>query len=556
MKFSICLLFAAAAKLVSARNDVHVLMYETEMSLENDPSSPLFFFKERSGLVDLPTTVYGGGLEYHGFGDKYQTLRSILEVIDPSKLVVVADARDVVINIPQDEAAANAVIDRFIDTYHRLTEHDPNAVVMSAEGQCCVSAMTHAPPSGYFDQVTKKRTQRACSSGKPGCYWDQNENIYAWVDFHRERAYNKTGIERNGEDTGDVYLNAGLMAGFPEDLLNLVNILDIAPTEDDQAVLSGLMYQFPDMIVLDYGQEMFGNNQWPRGLEQGCVFEKESSASILSHRDTGAEPLIIHTPGKFYGCLDILIEELGGSSQQRYLQESPNGNPRILRREGKSVAVEEESASPSPLALSRALQDVCECDCDSNRRQLFGRGFFPFLSNFFPSAEPEPKSRVDDEKDPSSFFTIPVAATPEEDVAPEAAGAEEEINYGNYGNYGVVDSNYGNYGTYGDRHLLAGGLFSWLYAFSPEKNPYKSRVADPRDYSRLVAPEAAVPEAAVPEVAAIAQEVAEAEEDTNYGNYGGYGNYGVAETEVCADVCASKCSESEDGNYGVRRRQK
>jgi hypothetical protein len=592
MKFSICLLFVAAAKLASARDDVHVLMYETDTSLEKDPSSPLYFFKERSGLVDLPTTVYGGGLEYHGFGDKYQTLRSILEVIDPSKLVVVADARDVALNIPQDEAAGNAVIDRFIDTYHKLTEHDPNAVVMSAEGQCCVSAMTHAPPSGYFDQVTKKRTQRACSSGKPGCYWEQNDNIYAWVDFHRERAYNKTGIERNGEEVGDVYLNAGLMAGYPQDLLNLVNILDIAPSEDDQAVLSGLMYQFPDMIVLDYGQEMFGNNQWPRGLEQGCVFEKESTAAILSHRDTGAKPLIIHTPGKFYGCLDILIEELGGSSQQRYLNDSPNGNPRLLRREGQPVAVMEESASPSPPALSRALQESCECDCDSNRRELFGRRFFPFLEKLFPSEEPEPKSRIDDEKDPSSFFIIPVSATPEEDIVPEAAAAEEEINYGNYGkyenygNYGVLDSNDGNYGTYGDRRLRGGGLLSWLYKLLPGQSSIQSRIADPRDYSRIAAPEAAseepepksriddekdpssffpIPVSATPEVADIVPEVAEVEEEVNYesygqygnyGNYGGYGNYGVAETDVCADVCASKCSESEGGNYGVRRRQK
>ena len=340
MKISSLLLLATTVAAAPHRDDIHILMYETDESLEYDPMSPLSFFKERSTFADLPTTVYGGGLSYEGFGDKYQTLRSILDVVNPNKLVVVADARDVALNVPENEEAANMAIDRFIDTYRKLTVNDPGAVVMSAEGQCCVSAMTHAHPSEYFDPITKKRTKRACSSGMDGCHWNQNENIYAWVDFHRERAFNKTGIPRNVDAVGDVYLNAGLMAGYPADLMKLVDVLDIDPKEDDQAVLSGLMYQFPEMIVLDYDQQMFGNNQWPKGLIDGCVFEKEDDEkndpkqSFLVHSETNAQPLIIHTPGKFYGCLDVLIEELGGTSQQRYLQESPHGNPRTLKREG------------------------------------------------------------------------------------------------------------------------------------------------------------------------------------------------------------------------------
>jgi hypothetical protein len=52
----------------------------------------------------------------------------------------------------------------------------------------------------------------------------------------------------------------------------------------------------------------------------------------LVHRETGTEPLIVHTPGKFYGCLDVLIEELGGTSNQRYLETHPEGNPRRTGR--------------------------------------------------------------------------------------------------------------------------------------------------------------------------------------------------------------------------------
>jgi hypothetical protein len=322
-----CAIVASAGEVRSTtafRNDVHVLMYETDSSLERDLTSPLYFFKERSSIAALKTTVFGGDLDYHGFGDKYQTLRPLLELLDKTKLVILADARDVILNVPEDPEAAHIAVDQFMAAYHKLTKDAPNAVVMSAESQCCVSAMSHAHPGDYFDMNSMERRQRACASGTEGCWWDENKNIYSWVEFMHERAFNDTGIDY----VGDVYLNAGLMVGYPSDLMKLLDTIDIGPSEDDQAVLSGLMYSFPEMIVLDYDQEMFGNNQWPRGLEAGCVFDSKDLSSRLVHRETGTEPLIVHTPGKFYGCLDVLIEELGGSSLQRYLTTHPEGNPR------------------------------------------------------------------------------------------------------------------------------------------------------------------------------------------------------------------------------------
>ena len=298
----------------TVRDDVMVLMYETDEALQLDPKSPLRFFQEKGKTANLQTTVYGANLEYHGFGDKYQTLKPLLEVMDANRLVVLADARDVVLNVPNNEAFAALAVDQFMEAYQKITKGAPGAVVLSAEAQCCVSAMTHAHPRDYFDPVTKERTKRACSSGIGDCMWEPNQNIEDWQVFMEDLAYNTTGEEHT-----DVYLNAGLMVGYPKDLINLLSVLDIAPYEDDQAVLSGLMYQFPDMIKLDYKQEMFGNNQWPRGLEDGCMFERQGEHLSLVHTETGTEPLILHTPGKFYDCLDLIIEDLGGVSQERYL---------------------------------------------------------------------------------------------------------------------------------------------------------------------------------------------------------------------------------------------
>jgi len=324
MKFSINHLFLHALCLVGStvsvaasgksRKDVQILMYETDSTMEQDPKSPLHFMKKRSKVANLKTTVYGGDLPFRGFGDKYQTLRPLLEIANPSTLIILTDSRDTVLNVPDDDDIARGVVDYFVESFNILTEKTPNAVVISAEAQCCVSAMTHAHPSEYFDTVTGKRNKRACSSGLPGCRWSENDNVHSWVGFMNQRAFNTTGQEYNG----DAYLNAGVMAGYPKDLINLLDAMDIGPTEDDQAVLTGLMYAYPDMIVLDYDQEMFGNNQWTRGPIDGCVFEGNGFESPLIHLETKTQPLIIHAPGKFYGCLDIIIEALGGESQQRY----------------------------------------------------------------------------------------------------------------------------------------------------------------------------------------------------------------------------------------------
>mmetsp|Transcript_10837 Transcript_10837/g.25850 ORF Transcript_10837/g.25850 Transcript_10837/m.25850 type:complete len:369 (+) Transcript_10837:127-1233(+) len=314
---------ARASSTSSLRRDVHILMYETDSTLEWDLSSALSFFKERTEIADIPTTVFGGKQSYQGFGDKYSTLRPILEIMEQSKLVIVADARDVALNVPADTTYAEQAVDRFLDTFSKLTKNTPGAIVMSAEAQCCVSAMSNAFPHEYFNSTTGDRTKRACSSGHEDCPYEDNDRLGAWKTFMDDRAYNSTGTK----NYGDIYLNAGLMAGYPQDLINMLDLMDIHPAEDDQAVLSGLLYSFPDKVVLDYRQEMFGNNQWPRGLLDGCIFDTQGPHLPLIHSETKTQPLILHTPGKFYDCLDSLIDALGGESQKRYLPQQSDSQP-------------------------------------------------------------------------------------------------------------------------------------------------------------------------------------------------------------------------------------
>lgn len=403
------------------RDDVHVLMYETDGALVRQPNSPLHFFKERSQVANLKTTVYGNNLEYRGFGDKYQTLRPLLEIVNDETLIILADARDVALNIPEDEDMAVAAVDHFIANFKIATETSPNAVVLSAEAQCCVSAMSHAHPSEYFDPVTGERNKRACSSGKADCLWSENENIYSWVNFMHQRAFNTTGLEGNG----DVYLNAGLMAGYPKDLMKLLDAMDIEPYEDDQAVLTGLMYRYPNMLVLDYGQEMFGNSQWTKGPEDGCVFEGQGSQSPLIHLETQTQPLLIHTPGKLYACLDLIIEALGGESQQRY-----HPTTRKLLTGRLSLAAQLGFGGAGGAATTEDKVDVEEVE---EIEEIVEQGVVE--EGVVEEGMPEDGIEVEevDEVEPANYGNYGYGVT----------------NYGNYGNYGYGVSNYGEYGNYG-----------------------------------------------------------------------------------------------------------
>ena len=443
------------------RNDVHILLYENDSSIEKDPTSSIYFFKERSKIANVHTTVFGGKLKerhHYGFGDKLKLLKPFLEVANSNELIIVADAREVLLNIPENnEETAIEAVDSFIDNFHKLTKNHPNAVVMSAEDQCCAAALSHARPGDYFDSITKKRKHRACSSGRgDDCLWQDNDNITSWKEVMRERALDdyETTTPSSSSSSGheveynNVYLNSGILVGYPKDLMKLLQISDINASEDDQAVLSDLMYTFPEMIQLDYHQEIFGNNQVQKGLQDGCLFEKQQNQATstdtrnkqpLIHSELMTQPLILHTPQKFYDCLDTLIEGLGGESQKRYLIDYGHGEEGVHRR---LVNFADESSS----ATGRSENDNSNSNGNGNGVTNYGNygGYWSYGSyGSYGSYDPYGFYRYYGYfRSYYGFFRSYYNG---------AYGYFNNYgNYGQYGNYGAYGyfNNYGNYGAY------------------------------------------------------------------------------------------------------------
>jgi len=301
------------------RNEkLKIIIYETD-----DHSTSLQMFLNATERVGLETTVVGQGSDFNGFGSKYVQLMDALAEFEgePETLIAVIDGRDVLLNVGVqfDHREFEDRLEHFVGVFGELTEEKPEAVLISAEQQCCVAALCHADtPDFYFDSVSGSRKNRACSSGTEDCPWQDNENVKHWQSMMETKAYTRT-------ESADAspYLNAGMMVGTAENLINLIQMMDLEEREDDQAVLSAMYLQFPDLIVLDYEQELLGNNAWPKGLESGCIFDFDPNSednAFLTNKETGTTPLLLHTPGKFYSCLDVLIDRLGGVSDHRYMQ--------------------------------------------------------------------------------------------------------------------------------------------------------------------------------------------------------------------------------------------
>lgn len=275
---------------------VNLLVYETDRALAS--SNNLI----NSNISGLRVQTVGLGESFEGFGSKYTAVLPALRQLEPTALTVISDGRDVLLNHKLG-GSSEIALDSFVQNFEALTGTRQHAVVVSAEAQCCVSALTYAMPGDYFAPDGSRNT-RACFSGKSNCMWNGDEKALPWESFMQDLA------QKNGAgDRDDIFLNAGLMVGRAEDLINVITKADINNEEDDQAVLTGYMYSHPDELVLDYDQALFGNNR------DTCMFELHDDH--LVHQQTKTTPLFIHTPGGKAVCHEALMEELGQKSMTK-----------------------------------------------------------------------------------------------------------------------------------------------------------------------------------------------------------------------------------------------
>ena len=299
----------------SGNAKLHVMVYETGKPAVDQSSKD--FISKAEHLPGFVVHRIGQGVQHQGFGTKWPLVRMVLdnmsvENMPDDTIIVISDNRDVVPNMMKGSSSTQPV-QEFLNKFQHLTKGLSGAVVVSAEEGCCVGALTYIKPGDLFNRTTGERTMRACPSGEEGCTWNGEEKLQPWTSFMSVIGRSRT----ENPDLKNFNLNMGLVAGTKKDILKLIDQLDLGPSEDDQAVATDYFFNFPNLVVLDYNSELFGNNKWYEGMD-GCLYTKEGDASKLVHRDTGAAPLFLHTSGlgsnpKFTECLDRFSHDLGYS---------------------------------------------------------------------------------------------------------------------------------------------------------------------------------------------------------------------------------------------------
>lgn len=301
-----------------------VILYQTSMSL-----APLggFLYSQLAEQMDglMQPEVIGMGTHFGGFSSKHHLAIQRLSAMDPDDLVILSDYADVLLN--PGRGPPGTAFCGFRDEYKQMTKgQGEDAVVVSAEAQCCVGALSYVEPGSLIQRNSTHtmRRKRACNSGANGCMGLGRDK--SWQDFMVGLA-----AQRGFNGTEYPFLNAGLMAGRAGALAKMLSDIQLDATEDDQAVMTDMLWAFPERFVLDYDQRLFGNARWPK--QNGCVFKMDDSG-VFSQTETGTKPLFLHTSGKFYKCLRSMAVKVGWNNTARWSAAKPGhalpGGPVLL----------------------------------------------------------------------------------------------------------------------------------------------------------------------------------------------------------------------------------
>merc|ERR1712023_602688 len=199
---------------------------------------------------------------------------------------------------------------------------DPDRLVVVSDSRDVLLNNLDAKPGDFLnDDLTRTGKSETCNSGKGSCL-DKGERFQKpWKD-----AMQRLAREQGAKTTKNVYPNTGIIVGKAKDILNAYSILDMKETEDDQALFTELMLKNPNLIVLDYEQQLIGNNAWTEGMD-GCIFDWDADTRKFKHPNFNTVPAFLHFQGKFYECYGKLARSFGyKGNMRRKLADAPLGN--------------------------------------------------------------------------------------------------------------------------------------------------------------------------------------------------------------------------------------
>ncbi len=276
---------------------IHWLTFESHPKRNPRAAGSLIKMKATAKHRFWTVNPMGGNEEFLGFCQKWIGIREYIKNRPDHEIVVVTDARDVLVNRTPDG---------FVETYHSMGPKGKDFVVFGTEKACCVMPMYDHKPGAF---VKKSGGRKALASAPSGS--DDTD----FRDFWTRRM--KARVPKSApKAVKDFYaLNGGMACGTVGAWRTVLAKLDpLDPDEDDQALFTELQLMFPALVKCDYYQKLFSNsNVWDK--RKGCFFAWDAKKKSFRNTRTKQTPYFIQTPGaemdvKPFWCYNQLYAKL------------------------------------------------------------------------------------------------------------------------------------------------------------------------------------------------------------------------------------------------------
>ena len=225
---------------ISKMPKLHIVTYE------NTNHNHLKHLKRSAQFFGWPEiTVIGAGETWEGFGTKIFAYTDYLKTLPGDDIVVLIDARDVLIN-----GTPAQFLERFTPA---------RVLIVSAEFGCC-------------------------SEGDPVITADDRR----WIESYT--------------DNPNRYLNSGMVAGLVSSFQRVYPFGMTKAGEDDQNAMTRYWKDNPEDIILDYDERLFSNATWSPNSNGYTL----GNGQWIS-KSSGGSPIFIQTQAKNWGCYTKLL---------------------------------------------------------------------------------------------------------------------------------------------------------------------------------------------------------------------------------------------------------
>ena len=255
------------------------------VSLETNPTENTYYFVKSLINNNWDYDIIGIGKPWNGFKSKLQYYPDYLQTLDPERLVILSDSRDVFcVRSP----------DHFVYAFQTFNK----PILVSLEIFC------QTKPDDSAVQNLKDIWQCVPLNE----YWKHQSN--------------KPTVRR--------YVNSGLIVGRAKDLLEHYNWIKSTSWNDDQAALGDYMNKFPNKVAADIHASVLHTSGF--GINAGILTKNQWEDSPSLAELTGRKNYFLHLPGitqskgqlNIYNAVKKLIFEDEVSNQWLVKDYAPN----------------------------------------------------------------------------------------------------------------------------------------------------------------------------------------------------------------------------------------